>query len=320
MASRYGDLTADELAEEIETEEGKLEALQSRLEVVEREFKSAVNWKRGLSRRITTLERRLRRQRTRLTRLRDTARVVPVEYWREERRKARRDLRELRRERAEIRRRVPFASVVTRVRLGERARELDRLIEELADRHRLAEREYRRALRRRRELLGKAEDVQRDIEKGEGAIAGYRDTIEGLAVEKWREERDRLKREIRTVEKGLEEKRKFRYYEIEFVKYYKYVRGVPSRKRHFEIRATFTLPVEVDPETVKDVIEWKFDEVMENLPEGGIMVSQFDEIGWERVEEGKLVKKFESVVEATVYDMDRGYKWKTTIEIGEEEL
>ena len=124
-------------------------------------------------------------------------------------------------------------------------------------------------------------------------------------------ERAYIHRRIPEIEEELRKKREFRYIVYEYAKYYRYL-GRERWARHFEIRAQFTLPPDVDPShaEILDRIEEMFDDVM--IRGLGIRVDIGDwEIGWKvGGEEVGLARRFDPHVWAEGVDIERGYVWK----------
>ena len=124
-------------------------------------------------------------------------------------------------------------------------------------------------------------------------------------------ERAYILRRIPEIEEELRKKREFRYIVYEYAKYYRYL-GRERWARHFEIRAQFTLPPDVDPShaEILDRIEEMFDDVM--IRGLGIRVDIGDwEIGWKvGGEEVGLARRFDPHVWAEGVDIERGYVWK----------
>lgn len=141
------------------------------------------------------------------------------------------------------------------------------------------------------------------------------------------QEINHLTAEIETERERIGRKVVIAYEVWQFSKYYKYGKEGTYKYRHFEIRADFTIVPDLDEadlNEVKEVIEWKFDDVMERL---GIRVGEFPEQG--PVEMGAEVlesaDKFKEEVVATVYDLKRKKtytrpEYDTTIHVDEEEM
>lgn len=109
-----------------------------------------------------------------------------------------------------------------------------------------------------------------------------------------------------------------KYEEWEFAKYYKYTSRESYKHRHFEIRGTFTLPREVDPEDVKNVIEQYFDDTMINLGIDPIhFVPPEGEQGWINTGAERLgvTETFANQIELVVVSLFNNrirYIWKTS--------
>lgn len=181
--------------------------------------------------------------------------------------------------------------------------------------------EWSRAMLRLRDVvrprIREAEDREA---KEKGEYDSLREEVRAL-----REEISREEAEAKEIEAEIKEKEKYlpRYILYDFAKYYKYLVGPVYRRRHFEIRGTFTLPVGVDPADVLEVIEEKFDDVMLRL---GIDPADFPEKGWVTAgEEVGTETRFYDTVDAVVEDKRRGYVWRepkypTRITVTEEEV
>lgn len=110
-----------------------------------------------------------------------------------------------------------------------------------------------------------------------------------------------------------------KYVVVEYTKYYKYLSSVRSKNRHFQITAEFTIPINVDPASVLDMVDYLFDDVMFDL---GIEIDEKWSTGWKTGGEatGEETSVFRSRVTSTVLDMLRGYKYDRTIPVTESDV
>uniref|UniRef100_A0A6M3J3D5 Uncharacterized protein n=1 Tax=viral metagenome TaxID=1070528 RepID=A0A6M3J3D5_9ZZZZ len=117
------------------------------------------------------------------------------------------------------------------------------------------------------------------------------------------------------------------YQVVEYSKYYRYTSTTRYKRRHFEIRATFTIPwgTDIENRSVMRTIETLFDNVIEELgiQTGGWTQSMLPpKMGAEQISTSRT---FEDTIDATVHDIERIKKYEypnypTRIKVRKEDL